>query len=209
MSYCTLGDQEAFSLRYVWELTVYFGFYVFPFINDLLTQRAFLPGYLRRLGILGPINQGIHRLLAAFYRWKKENVVLGTPEPVFFDFMEVGALVSSELTFYKVGLDSEEARAVLDEQLENLRDLARWTMAHVTAAVLDDPRATTNAAYIRGIDITDLQFDPAAMAERLEAACRETSETYAWRFDVPCMARFRTRRLAPEPERLEEVEALA
>lgn len=209
VSYCTLGDQEAFSLRYVWELTVYFGFYVFPFINDLLTQRTFLPGYLRRLGILGPINQGIHRLLAAFYRWKKENVVLGTPEPVFFDFMEVGALVSSELTFYKVGLDSEEARAVLDEQLENLRDLARWTMAHVTAAVLDDPRATTNAAYIRGIDITDLQFDPVAMAERLEAACRETSETYTWRFDVPCMARFRTRRLAPEPERLEEVEALA
>ena len=25
-----------------------------------------------------------------------------------------------------------------------------------------------------------------AMAERLEAACRETSETYVWRFAVPC-----------------------
>lgn len=201
VSYCTLGDQECFSLRYVWELTVYFAFYVFPFINDLHTNRAFLPGFLRRFGQLGPINQGIHRLLAAYYRWKKENVVLEAPEPVFFDFMEVGALAAAELTFYKVGVGLEEARRVLDEQLENLRDLARWTAAHVASAVLDDPRAVTNAAFVRGIDVDDLQFDPEAMAERLEAACRETSETYAWRFEAPCMARFRTARLQVEEPR--------
>jgi 2-polyprenyl-6-methoxyphenol hydroxylase-like FAD-dependent oxidoreductase len=195
VSYCTLGDQECFSLRYVWELTVYFAFYVFPFINDMLVNRAFLPGFLRRFGQLGPINHGIHRLLAAYYRWKKENVVIGAPEPVFFDFMEVGALVSAEMTFYKVGVSVDEARDVLDDQLENLKDLARWTAAHVAAAVLDDPRAATNAAFIRGIDINDLQFDPEAMAARLETACRETSETYTWRFDVPCMARFKTERL--------------
>src|ERR1700710_148382 len=104
VSYCTLGDQECFSLRYVWELTIYFAFYVFPFINDLHVDRTFLPGFLRRFGNLGPINQGIHRLLAAYYRWKKENVVLAAPEPVFFDFTEVGALAASELTFYKVGV---------------------------------------------------------------------------------------------------------
>ena len=61
VSYCTLGDQECFSLRYVWELTVYFAFYVFPFINDLHVDRTFLPGFLRRFGQLGPINQGMHR----------------------------------------------------------------------------------------------------------------------------------------------------
>jgi len=204
ISYCTLGDQECFSLRYVWELTVYFGFYVFPFINDLLTEQAFLPSFLRRFGQLGPINHGMHRLLAAYYRWKKENVVLAAPEPVFFDFTEVGALAASELTFYKVGVSLDEARQVLDEQLENLRDLARWTAAHIASAVLDDPRAVTNAAFIRGIDVNDLQFDPAAMAERLEAACRETSETYAWRFDIPCMARFKTERLA-QPVEMEAV----
>jgi 2-polyprenyl-6-methoxyphenol hydroxylase-like FAD-dependent oxidoreductase len=198
VSYQTLGDQESFSLRYVWELTVYFAFYVFPFINDLHTNQAFLPGFLRRFGQLGPINHGMHRLLQAFYLWKKENVVLPAPEPVFFDFMEVGALAAAELTFYKVGVSVDEARQVLDEQLENLRDLARWTAAHVASAVLDDPRAATNAAFIRGIDINNLQFDPDAMAERLEAACRETSEAYTWRFDVPCMKRFRTRRLAQE-----------
>lgn len=197
VSYCTLGDQECYSLRYAWELTIYFAYYVFPFINDLHINQAFLPGFLRRFGLLGPINQGIHRLLADYYRWKKENVAMAAPEPVFFDFMEVGALAQSELTFYKVGVDIDEARQVLDEQLENIRDLARWIAAHVAAAVLDDPRAVANAAYIRGIDTNDLRFDPEAMAERLEAACRETSETYQWRFEVPCMARFRTERLAP------------
>ena len=205
VSYCTLGDQECFSLRYVWELTVYFAYYVFPFINDLHVDKTFLPTFLRRFGQLGPINHGIHRLLAAYYRWKKENVILEAPEPVFFDFMEVGALASSELTFYKVGVSRDEAREVLDEQLDNLRDLARWTAAHVASAVLDDPRAATNAAFIRGIDIDNLQFDPAAMAERLEAACRETSETYVWRFPVPCMARFRTERLAPAEVAMEAV----
>ena len=203
VSYCTLGDQECFTLRYVWELTVYFAYYVFPFINDLHVDRAFLPGFLRRFGQLGPINHGIHRLLAAFYRWKKENVVLEAPEPVFFDFMEVGALAQAELTFYKVGVDMDEARQVLDEQLENLRDLARWTAATVAAAVLDDERAATNAAFIRGIDIDNLQFDPDDMARRLEAACRESGESYTWRFEVPCMKRFRTERVAEEEMAME------
>jgi flavin-dependent dehydrogenase len=208
VSYCTLGDQECFSLRYVWELTIYFAYYVFPFINDLHVDRTFLPVFLRRFSQLGPINHGMHRVLAAYYRWKKENVILEAPEPVFFEFMEVGALASAELTFYKVGVSFDEAREVLDEQLENLRDLARWTFAVVTAAVLDDRRAITNAAYIRGIDIDNLQFDPAAMAERLEAACRETSETYSWRFAVPSMERFRTERLAVAEVAMEAVEAV-
>jgi flavin-dependent dehydrogenase len=200
VSYQTLGDQEAFSLRYVWELTVYFAYYVFPFINDLHTNQAFLPAFLRRFGQLGPINQGMHRLLQAFYLWKKENVVIPAPEPVFFEFMEIEALALAELTFYKVGIGLDEARVVLDDQLENLRDLARWTAAHIASVVLDDERALGNAAFIRGIDINDLQFDPDAMAARLDAACRETSETYTWRFKVPCMKRFRTRRLVQEKE---------
>ncbi len=200
LSYETLGDQECFSLRYAWELTVYFAFYVFPFINDLLTDRAFLPGFLRRFGRLGPINHGIHHLLTAFYRWKKENVSLAAPEPVFFDFTEVGALKAAERTFYQVGIGAEAARKVLDEQLENLQELARWTAAHVTAAVLDDPRALTNAAFIRGIDVDSLGFDPEAMAERLATACRESSETYSWSFETPCMTRFRTERLMAPAE---------
>src|SRR5262249_49984581 len=47
-SYDALGDQEAFTLKYTWELSVYFSFFVFPFINDLSTDLSFLPLYLGR-----------------------------------------------------------------------------------------------------------------------------------------------------------------
>src|SRR5207245_9509978 len=40
-SYNALGDQEAFSLKYTWELTIYFAFYVFPFINGLFADLSF------------------------------------------------------------------------------------------------------------------------------------------------------------------------
>jgi flavin-dependent dehydrogenase len=200
VSYETLGDQEAFSLRYVWELTVYFGFYVFPFVNDLFTDPGFLPGYLRRFARLGPINHGLHAFLAGYYRWKKENVGLGTGEPVFFDFMESCALRGAEACFYKVGLSSEEARKVLDEQLADLEELARWIVAHVAAVVLDDPRAATRADFVRGIDVDNLAFDPDALAARL-AACPRTGEAYAWKFAPPRPDRFRPEPPAAAPEK--------
>src|SRR5712692_1094182 len=53
VSYDCLGDQEAYSLKYVWELTIYFAFYVFPFINDLFTDRRFLVSFLQRFSRLG------------------------------------------------------------------------------------------------------------------------------------------------------------
>jgi hypothetical protein len=190
VSYETLGDQEAFSLRYVWELTVYFSFYVFPFINDLFTDVTFLPGYLRRFARLGPINHGLHAFLTGFYRWKKEQPPSGQAEPVFFEFTEAGALAAAEACFYRVGLDAEEARAVLDEQVANLEDLARGIVAHVAAVVLDDERALSHPEFVRGIDLECLEFDPAAMRERL-ARCRDTAEPYAWRFPPIPAARFR------------------
>jgi hypothetical protein len=48
VSYDCLGDQEAFSLKYTWELAVYFGFFVFPMFNNLFASRAFMPAFLRR-----------------------------------------------------------------------------------------------------------------------------------------------------------------
>ena len=35
----------------------------------------------------------------------------------------------------------------------------------------------------------------------MREACRETSETYTWRFEVPCMKRFQLRRLEAEVRR--------
>lgn len=189
IAYRVLGDQETFTLRYVWELTIYFAFLVFPFINDLLTEPAFLPGFLRRFGRLGPWNRNLMSFLAGYYQWKKENLSLRTPEPVFFDFMEVGALRAAESCFYKIGVSPKEAHAVLDEQLQNMEDLARWTVAHLASVVLDEPEVAGNAAFVDGIDLETLSFDTDEIRRRWEL-CAGSSRRYEWRFAVPCMRRF-------------------
>lgn len=188
VSYDTLGDQEAFTLRYIWELTVYYGYYVFPYINDLFTDPTFGPGFLRRFGRLGPINRGLHEFLNAFYHWKKANPAAMAHHPILFDFMESGHLKASEGTFYKVGLNSEQGRQVLDEQLANLEELARWIASHVAYQVTGDPRAREHE-YVAGIDVSRLSFDPEAMRARL-ADCPQHGAPYAWRLPVPCMQRF-------------------
>ncbi len=194
VSYETLGDQEAFTLRYVWELTVYFAFYVFPFVNDLFTDPTFGAGFLRRFARLGPTNRRLHELLLGFYRWKKEHPAPARETPVFFDFTEFGHLKAAEGCFYKVGISSSDARHVLDEQLENLEDLARQIAAHVAHVVTGDRRALSDA-YVRGLDLAALAFDPAAMAERV-AACPEGAAEHGWRLPMPSLARFRGEPLA-------------
>jgi len=189
VSYETLGDQEAFTLRYVWELTVYFGFYVFPFVNDFFTDPTFGAGFLRRFARLGPTNRRLHEILVAFYKWKKANPVPPPPGPVYFEFTEFGHLKAAEACFYKVGISSEEARRVLDDQLENLEDLARQIAAQIAHVVTGDERAFSDA-YVRGLDLAKLAFDPAAMGERL-AAIPPGSPAYAWRIPMPSLARFR------------------
>jgi flavin-dependent dehydrogenase len=198
VSYDTLGDQETFSLRYTWELAVYFAFFVFPFINDLFTDRRFLTAYLGRLAHLGPINRNLHELLVAYYRWKQESGrsarapavgadagdTVGTG-PCLFDFADVDQLREARSCFYRVGLSVEEARKAVDGQLANLEQLARAIAAHVTAAVTGDSRAFA-PAYAEAIDLRRLRFDPAAMQEKLRdlaagpvAAGREAAPPYA------------------------------
>ena len=72
-SYDALGDQETFCLKYGWELTIYFAAYVFPFINDLFTDRRFALAWLRQLSRLGPINETVQRVLSGYFQWKKEH----------------------------------------------------------------------------------------------------------------------------------------
>jgi 2-polyprenyl-6-methoxyphenol hydroxylase-like FAD-dependent oxidoreductase len=203
VSYETLGDQEAFSLRYVWELTVYFAFYVFPFVNDLFTDPTFGAGFLRRFARLGPTNRKLHELLLGFYRWKKEHPAPAPGGPVFFDFTEFGHLKAAEGCFYKVGVSSSEARQVLDDQLENLEDLARQIAAHVAAVVTGDRRALSEP-YVRGLDLARLAFDPRSIAERV-AACPEGAPEYPWRIPMPSLARFRGEPLPRGEEAGEEV----
>jgi flavin-dependent dehydrogenase len=182
LSYNALGDQEAFSLKYTWELTIYFAFYVFPFINGLFTDLRFDIHFLRRFTELGRVNRSIQSFIADYYRWKKDQGRAGQPRPTFFDFMDMGPLREAERTFYAIGLDAGEAAPILDRQLANVLQLARFIAAHIGSQVLGDPAVRSNRAYVESLDVAALSFDPEEMRARYvrSSAC---ADQYGWPFD--------------------------
>lgn len=190
VSYEVLGDQECFSMKYVWELTIYFGFYVFPFINDLLTESRFIIGYLRTFSRLGPLNRGVQKLLVDYYRWKKVGGLVGSDEPRHFDFMSVSSLASAERTFYRVGVDVETAREVLREQLANVEELARYLIAFVASRVIGVPEALNHARFVEEVSRLDaIAFEP----ERWQSVWAQVSAShamYAWSLDPQALAIF-------------------
>ena len=176
--YDCLGDQEAHSLKYAWELTIYFAFYIFPFINDLFTERRFLVAFLRTFTKLGRANLGLQKMLNQYYHWKKANREPQTA-PIFFEFFDIHALVTAEGVFYKVGVSVEEARTILDEQFANVMTLGRWVAAHIYARVLDEPALVWNKSFVSSLDLEKLSFNPAQMAADYapHAGC---TERYMW-----------------------------
>lgn len=178
ISYECLGDQEAYSLKYVWELTIYFAFYVFPFINDLFTDRRFLVAFLRVFSKLGRVNLVLQTFIKAYYDWKKVYREPNT-SPIFFEFYEIHGLAVAEQTFYKVGISVDEARAELDAQLANTMLLATYTAAHIYAMVLNEPDLVWNRSFIAQLDVQRLGFDPVKMRAEYEAH-RGATERYEW-----------------------------
>jgi flavin-dependent dehydrogenase len=164
VSYDCLGDQQAFMYKYGWELAVYFGFYVLPFINDRFTDEEFLPFFLRKFGLLGPIIRQLQKFLSDFYQWKKTNAPPQTA-PELHDFYEMMPLRNSELLFYQVGLTREETMDALEAQFNSLKNFARWIVAQVYATVLGDPMIGMDMDFINGIKLRDLKFDPKQMRE--------------------------------------------
>lgn len=190
VTYDALGDHEAFVLKYVWELSLYFAFYVFPFINDLFTDRLFLFSYLGKFSRLGPINRNLQAFISAYYQWKKQ-AERPASEPLFYDFMDIAPLRIAEETFYKVGVSVDEAKQVLDLQLANLKELARYFVAHIYSVVLADERVLTNGSFVEAIDLNQLRFNPAEMREHY-ARHADQPERYQWSFDTSVLARFRS-----------------
>lgn len=178
VSYECLGDQEAYSLKYVWELTIYFAFYVFPFINDLFTDRRFLIAFLRTFAKLGRVNLVLQTFIKQYYDWKKLHREPHT-SPIFFDFYDIHGLAVAELTFYKVGVSIDEARAVLDQQLANTMTLARYIAAHIYAMVLNEPGLVWNRSFMDQLDIERLSFDPEQMRAEYAAHVGKT-DRYEW-----------------------------
>jgi len=188
-TYQLLGDREAFSLKYVWELAIYFSFYVFPFLNDLLTDRRFAVSFLKQFSRLGPMNGAVQALLADYYDWKKRRGLgegrvapaVEAEEPAWLDFLEVGPLATAETAFYEVGVSVEEARRVLARHMENLEDLMRWTAAHIASVVLGDEAVLTDHAFVAGLDLDALRFDPEGWAERWREVAGSRGE-HNWGF---------------------------
>jgi hypothetical protein len=183
-----LGDQEVFVLKYTWELSVYFGFFVFPFINDLAIDTEFVPAFLSRFSRLGDMNAKVQQFLSDFYQWKQCQG-LRADGPLFHDFTQLEPLKRAEQTFYRVGVSREEAKQTLDEQLANLHELARFLVAHVCSVVLGDPRVLTSRSFVECIDLKHLTFDPALMRAAC-ALCAESGPPYDWTFDPHALRAF-------------------
>ncbi len=190
VSYDTLGDQEVFTLKYVWELTIYFAFYVFPFINDLIANRRFILPFLSKFARLGPINRNMQSYLSAYYQWKKQQAHTASTERRFFDFISVPPLKTAEGSFYKVGVSPDEAFDVLDMQLTNLKELARFIVAHISSMVLQDESVLANRAFVESIDLRNFRFDPEELRARY-AEFAGATEHYMWSFDSKVLNLFR------------------
>jgi 2-polyprenyl-6-methoxyphenol hydroxylase-like FAD-dependent oxidoreductase len=181
ISYDALGDQEAFTLKYTWELAIYFSYYVFPFINDLFTDKRFLAIFINRFSQLGRVNRSLQSFISDFFQWKK-NKRIPPREVIHVDFTDIKPLADAEKTFYRVGVSVEEARQILDEQLSNFKEMARFMAAQICASVVGDVRVLTNRPFVEGLDITRLHFDPEAIRESY-LPYQNSREVYPWTLD--------------------------
>ena len=162
VSYEVLGDQECFVMKYCWELTIYFTFYVFPFINQVFTDTSFVVPYLDVFAKLGPLNHSIQAFITAYYRWKQTQPAEAC-KPNLFDFTGLEPLKKSEELFYKVGFSSKECIRVLRQSMANIENLARFIAVYIYSVALDDEDLLTNKQLIETVNIANLNFDVEAM----------------------------------------------
>jgi hypothetical protein len=144
---------------------VYFTFYVFPFINQVFTNAAFVVPFLDLFAKLGAINNSIQPFIAGYYRWKKERPTEQT-EPVLFDFTSFEPLKKSQELFYQVGLTPRECIRALERQMANVERMARFIAAYIYSAVLEDESLLQAKNLTETIDIETLEFDPEKMRQR-------------------------------------------
>jgi flavin-dependent dehydrogenase len=178
VSYDCLGDQEAYTLKYTWELAIYFGFFVVPFINSLFADERFMLFHLRKYSILGPINRNLQQFLSAFFHWKKKQGMRTTRHMI--DFYEMLPLCRSEKLFYEIGLVREEAETVIEKQTEQLKEFARYIIAHVHAVVLNDRNVLLNAPFVSGLKLRNTAFDPEKMRAAY-APYADSPKRYEWK----------------------------
>lgn len=189
VSYDCLGDQEAFTMKYTWELAVYFGFFVLPMINDFFANREFMTPFLRRYGILGPINSNLQRFLSGFFQWKKTRPMQSFTEPNLIEFYDMHPLRDAEKLFYQAGLTPAEGIAAIDGHVDRLKDFARYIITHIYASVLGNREVLTNKSFIESINLRNTPFDPEGMAAAYAPHAMST-EMYEWTLNPFVLDRF-------------------
>ena len=113
----------------------------------------------------------------------------------------MGALKSAQQTFFDIGVSVEEALQILDHQLSNLQEMAKFIIAHVTMAVLSDERVLTNHSFIESIDLVNYTFHPDQLRERY-ARHAASKQVYQWSFDSGGLSQFSTEARAKAAERV-------
>jgi hypothetical protein len=185
-SYDVLGDQECFALKYGWELTVYFVFFVFPFINDLFTNPKFSGPFLREFAKLGDLNKNLQLFITDYYGWKKKKQASIPVKPRLFDFTDLQPLKSSVELFYCVGLSAEEAVRIVQRELNNLNEFARFIVAYIYSVVGEDPDLATDRRFVEILNPAEIRFDPELPLKHSKSA--NDCAAYDWGFNPCCLA---------------------
>ena len=188
-SYDALGDHETFVLKYTWELSVYFTFFVFPFINELTDDEEFTPAFLSRFSKMGPLNHAVHEMISGYFQWKKAAGFVGD-DPMFHELTMLEPLQKAEKTFYEFGLSAGDAKQVLDGQLENMEEFARFLIAYICSMVLDDERILHSRKFVEQICFKETVFNVDAMRRAWEA-CADCPEEICWSFGACALKPFR------------------
>lgn len=194
LSYNCLGDPETLTLKYTFELAIYFGFFVLPFTNQLFTNHLFMRTHLRKFALLGPINKNMQMFLRDYFNWKKAQGLMPLAQPAHIDFYDMEPLRSSEKLFYEIGLTLEEAEDQLDKHFERMKEFARHILAHVYAVVLGDKRALLNAPFIASLKLRSTTFDPARMRQDY-ARFAHSPEIHEWKLNPFTLESF----IPPQP----------
>jgi flavin-dependent dehydrogenase len=182
LSYNCLGDPETLALKYSFELATYFGFFVFPFINQLFTNHLFMRTHLRKFALMGPINMNLQMFLRDYFNWKKAQGLMPLAQPAHIDFYDMEPLRESEKLFYEIGLTLEEAEDQLEMHVQRLKEFARHIIAHVYAVVLGDKRVLLNAPFVSSLKLRSTTFDPVRMRQDY-ARFADSSQVYEWKLN--------------------------
>jgi flavin-dependent dehydrogenase len=187
-SYDCLGDMECFVLKHTWEQAFSHTFLAFPFVGELFAHQPFILPYLERLSALTAVSRRLHELFGRFYQWKKREGRALT-RAMTYDLSSLSPLVEAERLLLQVGVGVPEALRLMDAQMERLRELARFLVAHVTARVAGDSTLIHHKDFVESLPLEQIAFDPKAIADRVRML-PAARESYPWRLDAGALKSF-------------------